>query len=77
MVTEILDSLKPEFVAPLVLYLCHESSGENGALFEVGGGWVGKLRWQKSSGAVVSKNGQMTPEDGWYQSSILNFCLRH
>jgi len=39
---EILDVLKPEFVAPLVLYLCHEKSEDTGGLFEVGGGWIGK-----------------------------------
>jgi 3-hydroxyacyl-CoA dehydrogenase/3a,7a,12a-trihydroxy-5b-cholest-24-enoyl-CoA hydratase len=56
--------LKAEYVAPLVVYLCHESTQENGSLFEVGGGWIGKLRWQKSSGAIVVKEGQMTAENG-------------
>lgn len=59
-------------MAPLVVYLCHETCTESGSLFEVGGGWIGKLRWQKSSGAVVATkkkvNSQevieMTPEDG-------------
>ena len=39
---DILDILKPEYVAPLVVYLCHEDTEENGSLFEVGGGWIGK-----------------------------------
>lgn len=61
---EILSVLKPEYVSPLVLYLCHENTDETGSLFEVGGGWIGKVRWQKSSGAVVKHaNGEMTPED--------------
>lgn len=61
---DILDVLKPEYVSPLVLYLCHQDTEENGSLFEVGGGWVGKVRWQKSSGAIVKQaNGEMTPED--------------
>lgn len=60
---EILSVLKPEFVAPLVLYLCHEETEETGSLFEVGGGWIGKVRWQKSSGAVVKTGEKMTPED--------------
>jgi len=48
----------------LVLYLCHENTDETGSLFEVGGGWIGKVRWQKSSGAVVKHaSGEMTPED--------------
>ena len=60
---DILAVLKPEYVAPLVMYLCHEVSEETGSLFEVGGGWIGKVRWQKSSGALVKRNDQMTPED--------------
>jgi NAD(P)-dependent dehydrogenase (short-subunit alcohol dehydrogenase family) len=34
MPAEMLASLRPEFVVPLVAYLCHESSTENGSLFE-------------------------------------------
>ncbi|XP_067885997.1 peroxisomal multifunctional enzyme type 2 isoform X1 [Heterodontus francisci] len=66
---ELLDILKPEFVAPLVIWLCHESCQENGSLFEVGAGWIGKLRWERTLGAIVrQKDQQMTPEavrDNW------------
>ncbi|XP_078070733.1 peroxisomal multifunctional enzyme type 2 isoform X1 [Mustelus asterias] len=66
---ELLDALKPEFVAPLVVWLCHESCQENGSLFEVGAGWIGKLRWERTLGATVrQKDQQMTPEavrDNW------------
>lgn len=34
--TDVVDALKPEYVAPLVLYLCHESCSETGGVFEVG-----------------------------------------
>ncbi|XP_032070007.1 peroxisomal multifunctional enzyme type 2 [Thamnophis elegans] len=58
-----LDALKPEYVAPLVLWLCHERCQENSGLFEVGAGWIGKLRWERSLGDVVrNKNHLMTPE---------------
>ena len=33
---DILKRLHPEYVTPLVAYLCHESCAENGSLFEVG-----------------------------------------
>ncbi|NXG37096.1 DHB4 enzyme, partial [Dromaius novaehollandiae] len=66
---DMVDAFKPEYVAPLVLWLCHESCQENGSLFEVGAGWIGKLRWERSLGAIVrGKNQPMTPEavrDKW------------
>uniref|UniRef100_A0A4W3JDB0 Hydroxysteroid (17-beta) dehydrogenase 4 n=1 Tax=Callorhinchus milii TaxID=7868 RepID=A0A4W3JDB0_CALMI len=72
---DLLDSLKPEYVAPLVLWLCHESCQENGSLFEVGAGWIGKLRWERTLGAILrQKNQPMTPEavrDNWER--ICNF----
>ena len=39
---ELVEAFKPEFVTPLVLLLCHESSIETGGIFEVGAGWVSK-----------------------------------
>ena len=47
---EVLENIKPEYVAPLVAFLCHESSEETGSLFEVGAGYVAKLRWQRTAG---------------------------
>ena len=34
-ISDLLEALKPDYVAPLVLWLCHESCEENGGLFEV------------------------------------------
>ncbi|XP_029017280.1 peroxisomal multifunctional enzyme type 2 [Betta splendens] len=66
---DLVASLKPEYVAPLVLWLCHDQCQENGGLFEVGAGWIGKLRWERSQGAIArQKNQPMTPEavrDRW------------
>ncbi|NXJ10324.1 DHB4 enzyme, partial [Odontophorus gujanensis] len=66
---DLIDAFKPEYVAPLVLWLCHETCMENGSLFEVGAGWIGKLRWERSLGAIVrGKDQPMTPEavrDKW------------
>lgn len=60
---EILDSLKPELVSPLVAYLCHESCEENGSLFEVGGGFYSKLRWERSEGKTFRIGRNVTPEN--------------
>jgi len=62
MPSEIVQTLKPEFVAPIVLLLSHESCQENGSLFEVGGGFCAKLRWERAAGAVLPLNQKLTPE---------------
>jgi 3-hydroxyacyl-CoA dehydrogenase/3a,7a,12a-trihydroxy-5b-cholest-24-enoyl-CoA hydratase len=46
----ILNAIKPEYISPFVAYLCHQSCKETGSLFEVGAGWIGKLRWERSLG---------------------------
>ncbi|PCJ21973.1 MAG: serine/threonine protein kinase [Gammaproteobacteria bacterium] len=50
MPADILKNLKPEYVTPLVSYLCHESNTDTGGLYEVGAGWIGKLRWERTAG---------------------------
>jgi 3-hydroxyacyl-CoA dehydrogenase/3a,7a,12a-trihydroxy-5b-cholest-24-enoyl-CoA hydratase len=58
------DLLKAEYIAPVVVYLCHESCEDTGGLFETLGGWAGKVRLQKSGGKVLRKANQpFTPED--------------
>jgi len=69
MAQEMVDALKPEFVAPLVVWLCHEDCDETGGLFECGAGWMAKVRWERAQGAVVRrKDAKMEPEavrDNW------------
>jgi 3-hydroxyacyl-CoA dehydrogenase/3a,7a,12a-trihydroxy-5b-cholest-24-enoyl-CoA hydratase len=47
---ELVDALKPEYVSPLVAWLCHEDCEENGSTFEIGAGWISKVQMQRSTG---------------------------
>lgn len=70
---ELIDALKPEYVVPLVGYLCHESCTENGSLFQIGAGWVSKLRWERTKGHQFLFS-EFTPEavrDNW--SKVTDF----
>ncbi|KAJ3209663.1 hypothetical protein HDU82_000348, partial [Entophlyctis luteolus] len=58
---EMLAHLNPTFVVPVVAYLCHESSTETGGLFELGAGFVAKLRWERSKGVVFKSDSTFTP----------------
>lgn len=59
---ELVEALKPEYVAPLVALLVHDSCPESGSLFEVGAGYICKDRWQRSQGYLFPVN-QLTPEN--------------
>ncbi len=60
---DMVDQLKPEFVSPLVAWLCHEDCGENGGLFEVGAGFIGKLRWERTKGVKFHLGRGFTVDD--------------
>ncbi|KAF2721485.1 putative peroxisomal multifunctional beta-oxidation protein [Polychaeton citri CBS 116435] len=58
---EVLENLKPEWVVPLVAVLTHQSSEETGSIFEVGGGHIAKIRWERSKGALLRADDTFTP----------------
>lgn len=59
------NALKPEYIAPLVLWLCHETCDETKGAFEVGAGWVAKLRWERTQGRLLrTPSTDITPEAG-------------
>ena len=41
---------KPEYVAPLVVYLAHSECEESGSIFEASAGSFRKLRWERTEG---------------------------
>lgn len=59
---ELLAAMQPELVVPLVTRLCAECNAETGSLFEVGGGWMAKLRWERSAGVAFPSDAMLTAE---------------
>ena len=60
---ELVKALDPGYVSPLVAWLCHEDCEETGGLFEVGGGFFGKLRWERALGKMYRTGRHISPED--------------
>lgn len=59
---DVLENLKPDWVVPLVAVLVHNSNTEEtGSIFEVGGGHVAKLRWERAKGGLLKADNTMTP----------------
>ncbi|RHY57804.1 hypothetical protein DYB26_007778 [Aphanomyces astaci] len=47
---EVVKQWKPEYVAPTIAFLCHESAPCTGAVFECGGGWTAQVQFTRSEG---------------------------
>ncbi len=50
---EMLDKLKPEYVAPIVLYLCSEECPETGRIYNAGAGFYNRAAIMTSPGIVI------------------------
>lgn len=61
---DVLDRMKPEYVAPLVLYLCSEASSETGCIFNAGMGYFNRVAITTGAGVFLGDSGQrLSPED--------------
>lgn len=56
----VLEKLKPEYVSPMVAYLCSEECQVSGQIFTAGGGYFGRAAIMEGKGAVLP---HATPED--------------
>ncbi|KAI9482459.1 hypothetical protein BX667DRAFT_494357 [Coemansia mojavensis] len=63
MPAEIVEILKPEYVAPLVGYLAHDSTPHTGKTFQVGSCWISEIRRQRTGGVAFPLNKPIKPED--------------
>ena len=61
---EMVQAFKPDYIAPLVVALCSDKVPKDptGGLFEVGSGWVGRTRWQRTGGHGFPVDVQLTAE---------------
>jgi NAD(P)-dependent dehydrogenase (short-subunit alcohol dehydrogenase family) len=60
---EILDKLKPEFIAPLVLCLCSEQNTANKMIFNCAGGWFSRTEIICSNGIVLGDGKRDIPPE--------------
>jgi multifunctional beta-oxidation protein len=73
---ELVQAFKPDYVAPLVLALCSDKVPKKptGGLYEVGSGWCGETRWQRTGGVSYPVDVELTPEAVVKQwDTIINF----
>ncbi|RMD81385.1 MAG: SDR family oxidoreductase [Candidatus Dadabacteria bacterium] len=57
------DLIKPEFVSPLVVYLCSEQCDANGEIYEVGAGAFCRIELLRAKGAAIKPDREITVDD--------------
>jgi len=61
---DVVQALKPEYVAPLVAALCSDKlSNPTGGLYETGSGWIARTRWQRARGVDFPLDRPLMPEN--------------
>ncbi len=58
-----LEKLLPEFVSPLVAYLCSDQCEESAQTYSVGGGYVSRVAIVEGAGIIIDGKGGHAPED--------------
>jgi hypothetical protein len=60
---ELMEAMKPEYVSPLVAYLCSEECEETGFIYTVGGGYFSRVAYFEGDGAFLGREKEITIED--------------
>jgi multifunctional beta-oxidation protein len=58
----VLDKLLPEYVSPLVAYLCSEGLEDSAQIYAVGGGYVSRVAVVEGEGVFIKPDAGLTPE---------------
>ncbi|KAI0075244.1 putative multifunctional beta-oxidation protein [Panus rudis PR-1116 ss-1] len=59
---EILQRIRPEYIAPFVAAVTHPDGPDaSGKVFELGAGYVAEIRWERSRGAIFKTDATFTP----------------
>uniref|UniRef100_A0A0K8V466 Peroxisomal multifunctional enzyme type 2 n=1 Tax=Bactrocera latifrons TaxID=174628 RepID=A0A0K8V466_BACLA len=64
------NELKPHLIAPVVVYLCHESCKDNGSYIESAAGWATKLNIVRGKGCVLRTSIDQTNTTPEYVKSV-------
>ncbi len=59
----LIDALKPEYVSPVVAYLCSEQCEETGMIFSVGGGYFSRVAYVEGEGVFLGTDKELSAED--------------
>ncbi|KAI5308498.1 bifunctional hydroxyacyl-CoA dehydrogenase/enoyl-CoA hydratase fox2, partial [Ascosphaera atra] len=60
---EVVQALKPDYIAPMVALLCSDKAPEpTKGLYEIGSGWFAQTRWQRTGGHGFPIDVVLTPE---------------
>ena len=68
----LIKALQPEFVAPLVAYLCSEECQETGFIYSVGGGYFSRVAYFEGEGVYLGIDKEIAIEDVQAKMSAIN-----